>query len=73
MDLSDARVFLLGILVACPYGPNPKDCILHDMRKKSMKERLNFSQQLTENEVQYIIDIHKKCLSQKEGKIKTSG
>ena len=70
MELSDARVFIVGLLIDCPYEPNPADCALHDMRKKTLKEKIEFSRRLTEEEVQHIIDTHKNCLSRKEGKTK---
>ena len=68
MDLPDTRVYIVGLLIDCPYEPNPTNCALHDMRKKSLKEKIEFSRRLTDEQVQHIIAIHKKCLSRKEGK-----
>ena len=68
MDLPDVRMYIVGLLVDCPYEPNPKDCALHDIRKKSMEEKLAFSKRLTEEEAVNIIAVHKKCLCRKEGK-----
>ena len=70
MDLSDARLLLIGLLVDCPHEPNPTDCALYDIRNKSRGEKLEFCRQLTEEQLQHIMVIHEKCLSQKEGKLK---
>ena len=68
MDLPDARVYIVGLFIDCPYELNPKDCALYDIRKKPLKERIELSKRLTEEQVQHIIAIHKKCLSRKERK-----
>ncbi len=68
MDLSDARAYVAALLVKCPYEPNPIDCHLHVLRNNSLQEKLEFSKRFPEMEVQHIITVHKKCLSQKEGK-----
>lgn len=67
-ELSDARMYILGLLIDCPYELNPKDCNcnLHDMRKKPLKERIDWSKQLTDQQGQNIISSHKKCLAQRE-------
>ena len=67
MDQTDPRYYIKGLLVDCPYEPNPPDCELHEIRKKPLKERLEWARQLTDEQVQQIIDIHRKCLAQKEG------
>ena len=66
MDLPEARVFVAGLLIDCPYEPNPTDCALREMRNKSLEEKLDFSGRLTKEEVQHILDIHKNCLSLKK-------
>ena len=68
MDLSGARAHVTALLVKCPYEPNPINCHLHVLRNNSLQEKLEFSKRLPEMEVQHIITVHKKCLSQKEGK-----
>ncbi len=66
MDTSAARVYVVGLVVDCPYEANPADCALHEIRKRPLKERIEWSRQLTEEQIQNIIDIHKKCLARKE-------
>ena len=68
MDFPEARAHIVALLIKCPYEPNPTDCHLHELRMRSLEEKLEFPKRLTEEEVQHIIAVHKKCLSRKEGK-----
>jgi len=66
MDTFTARAFVVGLVVGCPYEANPEDCALHEIRQRPLNERIEWSRQLTEEQIQNIIDIHKKCLARKE-------
>jgi hypothetical protein len=68
MDMPSARAFIVGLLIECPYGLDTRSCILSDYRKKSLKEKLELSKQLTEEKVKNIIATHKYCLLKNEGK-----
>ena len=68
MDFPEARAHVLALLIKCPYEPNPADCQLHVLRNNSLQEKIEFSKRLSEMESMHIIAVHKKCLSQKEGK-----
>ncbi len=68
MDFPEARAHIVALLIKCPYEPNPTGCHLHELRMRSLEEKLEFPKRLTEEEVQHIIAVHKKCLSRKEGK-----
>ena len=63
MNLTDARLQVVALLLKCPYETNPINCYLHDLRGKSLVEKIEFSKQLSETEVLYMIAEHKKCLS----------
>ena len=65
--MPDERLYIVGLLVDCPYKPNPADYTLYDIRKRPLKERIEWSKQLTNKEIQHIISIHKKCLARREG------
>ena len=67
-NLTDARLQVVALLVKCPCEPDPTDCYLHNLRKNSLVEKIEFSKRLSEIEVLHIIAVHKKCLSQKKGK-----
>jgi hypothetical protein len=69
MDFNDARAHVVALLIKCPYELNPAHCHLHDMRGKSLEDNMEISKRLTEQEVQHILAVHKKCLSRKEGKL----
>ena len=66
MDPFTARVLVVGLLVGCPYEAKPADCALHEIRQRPLKERVEWSKQLTDEQIQDIIEIHKKCLARKE-------
>jgi hypothetical protein len=66
MDMPNTRVYVMGLLFGCPYEPNPADCALYDMRRKSLQERVDWCNQLSDEETQNIISIHKKCLARRE-------
>ena len=68
MEFPATRSYVMGLLISCPYKPDPTDCALHDIRKRPIEERIEFSKQLTDKEILRIIAIHKKCLAQKEVK-----
>lgn len=66
MDLNDARSHVVGLLIRCPYDQNSIGCLLNDMRTKSLEDNIETAKRLTDEEVQHILDVHKKCLFQKE-------
>ena len=68
MHLPDARLFVVELLMDYPYEPNPESCALHDIRQKPIRERIEWSKQLTNEEIQGIITVHKECLVEKEGR-----
>ena len=66
MDMSSKRVYVMGLLVACPYKSNPATCALYDIRKKPLKERMAWARQLADKQIQDIINIHKECFIRRE-------
>ena len=66
MHLFNTRVYIMGLLVGCPYDSNPADCALHEMRQKPLQEREGWCNQLSDEEIQNIISTHKKCLACRE-------
>ena len=70
MDLPSARVYVMGLLVGCPYESNPVDCALHDIRKKPMDKRIEWSKRLSDEQILDIIRVHRECLAKKEGRKK---
>lgn len=72
-NLTDARLQVVALLVKCPCEPDPTDCYLHNLRKNSLVEKIEFCKRLSEAEILYMIAEHKNCLSEKEGQIKPAG
>ena len=58
---------VVGLSVACPFdGTNPCRCPLHDVRKRSLRERYAWVQSLSEAEAVTILTFHEACLLDKE-------
>ena len=66
MDAPAKRTYVMGLLVACPYKSNPATCALYDIRSKPLKERMAWVRQLTDKQIQDIIEIHKECFVRRE-------
>jgi hypothetical protein len=79
-NASPRRQYLLeeifGLAVACPFDQgNPCKCPLHELRKKSLRERYEWLHELSEESMKDILTFHEKCLDGKEKisvKIKTT-
>jgi len=61
-ELSDKKIWLLGLLVACPEGKPLTDCPLEKYRELSCQDRLSALENFTEGEVEKIINHHNQCL-----------
>jgi len=58
---------MVGLSVECPFdGTNPCTCPLHEIRKKSLKERYEWAQKLSESDALNILTFHQVCLKEKE-------
>ena len=62
MELSDKRIWLYGLLVACPEVESLCDCPFEKYRKLTLEERLKTVEELSEEEVDEIIKHHNQCL-----------
>lgn len=57
---------VFGLAVACPFDQgNPCKCPLHELRKKSLRERYEWLRALSEEEVRDILIYHQKCMDDK--------
>ena len=65
-DTDDVKVFLLGLVVACPLNgdPNPQHCQLHDIRLLSIEERFNWVDTLSDEKAAAYYTAHLKCYSE---------
>lgn len=62
MELSDKKIWVYGLLYACPEGQPLPDCPLEKYRKLSDKEKLSILENFTDEEVEKIIRNHNQCL-----------
>ena len=61
----DARMGLYGRILRCPFGDNPAECPLHEIRKQSVAERVSWVESLSDDEANRLYALHKTCLGQK--------
>ena len=64
-DIEEARAAMHGRILRCPVGENPKDCPLHEIRKRPIEERLVWLAAKTEEEVLEMYSYHINCLERK--------
>lgn len=57
----DARIYLYGLMVDCPYKNECNTCPLKDIRKLSLEERYEFITNLTENDMANLLFLHNTC------------
>jgi hypothetical protein len=59
---------LMGLIIECPLGGNPKDCQLYEHRKRTMDEKIGWVKSLSDEEYQQVYHLHCECLKKKEKK-----
>ena len=62
MELTDKKIWLFGLFVACPEGEPMPDCPLEKYRSLQVKEKLTILEKLSEEEVEEIINHHHQCV-----------
>lgn len=60
-----ARELAVGVLLECPLGGNPADCVLHELRKWTVEERLDWLDGLSDDSCAELYDLHLQCLQHK--------
>jgi hypothetical protein len=63
--IEEARFGMQGRIMRCPLGDNPEDCLLHELRKLPVKERVVWLEAKTDDEVIELYRKHIKCLARK--------
>ena len=61
-----AKTMLMGLIIECPFGGNPKDCPLHERRKLAMEQKIKWVKSLSNDELQKAYFVHCECLKKKE-------
>jgi hypothetical protein len=62
MELTNEKIWLYGLLIACPEGKPLPDCPLEKYRNRTLKERLSILESFTAEEVDEIIKHHHQCV-----------
>jgi hypothetical protein len=68
MDLELKRIWVKGLMIACPFGKPLDTCPAREIRKLPLEDRMQKVDDMPEGEIDLIISFHKKCLAEREGK-----
>ena len=61
MKLFYEKLWIHGLIVACPEGTPLVDCPLEKYRKFTLEERLKIVEELSDEEIKEIIKHHNQC------------
>jgi hypothetical protein len=62
MELSDEKIWIYGLYVACPEGKPLLDCPLERYRSLPDTKKIAIVENLSQNEVKEIFKHHNQCL-----------
>ena len=63
---SDVRVWIKGLVVACPLNNALPNCPFKDARKLPLIERIGVVNRMSVEQLEEIINHHKECLQMRE-------
>lgn len=63
------RGMMPGLLIECPFGGNPSDCVLHFLRKSPIADRLKWLDEISDDELNRFYRCHLECLRKYEAEI----
>ena len=58
--------WVIGLMIACPFGKALETCPANDVRALPLKERLALARQMEESQLDEIIAHHRRCLKERE-------
>lgn len=65
-DFLEKRTLAHGLAFACPMPPQLPTCSFREIRKLPEEERFDVVNNMTEQQINVLIDTHKKCLRRRE-------
>ena len=65
-DFNYNRVWVLGLIVECPFGTPLSDCPANDIRKLPLSERIKIVKRMSDEQHEEIMAHHKECLKKRE-------
>jgi hypothetical protein len=60
------KVMLMGLIIECPLGGNPKDCQLYERRNLPINQNVQWVKSLSNIELKKTYLAHCECLEKKE-------
>ena len=60
--VEEARYALHGRILRCPFGGNPLECPLHEIRKLPVADRLAWLEAQSDEEVVELYQLHNACM-----------
>ena len=60
-------VWVLGLMIECPFGKAQEDCPMNTARKLPLEERVALAKQMEESRLDELITHHMHCLKEREG------
>ena len=65
MELQYKIIWVQGLMIECSQGKALDNCPAKELRKKPLKERLKFIEEMKEEEIDRVIEYHKECISKR--------
>ena len=63
---SKKRIWLMELLIDCPLEYSLDTCPAKELREMKLSERLKIIDEMSDDEMQSILEYHKKCLAERE-------
>ena len=67
LSFEDKKTWVKGLVIHCPMGDSVKDCPANEIRLHPIRKRLRIVDEMSESDIEQIIDYHLKCLAEREG------
>jgi hypothetical protein len=68
MELEHKRIWVKGLLIECTMKQVLEDCPAYELRKLPVEERMRIADEMSADQIEFIIQYHRECLSRREEK-----
>jgi hypothetical protein len=68
IEMTSERAGILCLVLMGDYAPTVEQCPFQDIRTKSFRERIRWTEQLTDIQIQNMVVFHKTCPFNKDHK-----
>jgi len=66
IEFSDFKVWVMGLVISCPYDIESCNCPLKDIRTLPLADRVEMVGKMSEQELVATVDYHKICFNKRE-------